>query len=381
MFSVQPKIPDSSSGRSPRRKNGSKIMSNDLPQLPPEIEMLKQQALSGEDISKWNPSLYPQMIQVLKQHRVFLISYGMYKESEDVDKIIEKISRFHESSVKINAVKNQQNKYKSRLSKARKELEQLNEMSERHIKVMEERFETQKNKLLLKQEEEIKVYNDEWDTPAKQRLYNRASAHLRSLRSQTIQLLSSHRYEEMRVVEGQARFLETQETEKNHRLMETDYNTGLSQLKKKHEEEMKILVDDQKMKMQKYNAAKDFDLSVLKTKITKLETNLENPQNVPKSCLVAPPPPKSIHVTLSKSNFKNDLDKTSINSLKLPPLREDSPAIRRRREKLKEMLELNTSEFQVFTRPKTARVEKDTVKWEPYDYPSQPLNSSLLSSR
>ena len=319
------------------------------PRISPELEVLKQRAINGEDLSGCDASLFPELMVALKQQRDFLISFDLYTNSEECDRALKEVTRLNEQYLKQKTQKEMQSEYKQRLSRARKELAELEQKAERLEKNMEVSLQEEMEAVRKRQEKQIEEYNQNWESEKKLRRYNRTSPELRVLRVQAIKLLNSHRYDEMRIVDKQANELEQQEAEASHLLMEFDYANGYVLLQKKHEEEIQKVIASQKRKRAEFNAAKEEDLNVIRQKIRKLENGLESAADQDKvwNGKKRQVMEKTMReVSIPQPQFgvgKKRIDVTQFNTLKLPALGSESPIQKKKKAKLQEKLKVRLS--------------------------------------
>lgn len=265
-----------SSPKSPRKKHINRVPP---PRISAELELLKQKAINGEDISNCDSSLFPELIVALRQQRDFLISYDLYKDSEECDKALKQVIKLNESIQKQTSRKEAVAEYKLRLSKAKKELMEFQEHAKRLEEQLKKDLEEQDKQLLEKQQKEIEAYDERWNSEEMLRRYNRTSGTLRNMKTQAIHLLNSHRYEEMRIVDKQANNLAESEAMRSHQAMEADYANGYMLLMKKHDSEKQQLKESQERRRKVFESAKEIDEGVVKAKIKKLETSLEDASN------------------------------------------------------------------------------------------------------
>lgn len=321
------------------------------PKISAELELLKQKAINGEDLKGCDASLFPDLIVALKQQRDFLISYDLYTNSEECDRALKEVTRLNEQYLKQRTQKEIQSEIKQRLSKAKKELAEIEEKSKKIEKNLEASLQASLDQALERHQQEIEAYNQEWETEEKLRLYNRTSPQLRVLRTQALLLLNTHRYEEMRVVESQANKLEQQEADNSHLAMEIDYANGLVLLQKKHEVEIEKIKAIQSVKRGEFLAAKEYDLNISRTKIKKLENELEAASDQEK--VWNGKKRRVIERTIKERTFegsaqlsnagKKEIDVSLFNKLKLPALGAETRSEKKKKMMLQERLKMRLS--------------------------------------
>ena len=344
-----PSSPKSVNYNSPSRKHKKDHAPVPPPRISPELEVLRQKAINGEDLSGCDASLFPDLMVALKQQRDFLISFDLFSNSEECDRALREVTRLNEQYLKQRTQKELQAEYKQRLSRAKKELAEIEKKADELEKNLEESLQEQMENVKKRQQQEIEKYNENWESEQKLRRYNRSSPELRVLRMQAIKLLNSHRYDEMRIVENQANKLEQQEAEASHLAMEFDYANGFVLLQKKHEEEIQKVIASQKRKRAEFNAAKEEDLDVVRSKIRKLENGLEQAGDQDKvwngrkrQVLERTMRDRSI----PQPQFgvgKKQIDVSQFNTLKLPSLGSETQTQKRKKARLQEKLKMRLS--------------------------------------
>ncbi|EAX93118.1 hypothetical protein TVAG_234360 [Trichomonas vaginalis G3] len=318
--------------KSPRKKHMNSRVPP--PRISPELELLKQKAINGEDISNCDSSLFPDLIVALKQQRDFLISYDLYDDSEECDKALKEVMKLNDAIMKQSSQKKAVVEYKARLSKAKKELIELQHRANKLEKELEKDLEEQDKQLEEKQKKEIEEYEEKWNSEGQLRRYNRASGTLRNMKTQAIHLLNSHRYEEMRIVEQQANSLAESEAIRSHQNMEADYSNGYLLLEKKHEAERAQLKEAQERRRKVFESAKEIDEDVLKARIKKLETALEDASNSNRTYYMNVKTARANGTILAVQPAgmgKKRVDVTKFNTLKLPALNHMPEMLRRTR--------------------------------------------------
>ena len=133
----------------------------------------------------------------------------------------------------------------------------------------------------FEEEEDYQTTNE--DTERKFREYNKFSSQLRYLQDHADRLLKAKRYQESKAVEKQARELERIEVERNHFRMERDYNAALEALQVKQAAEIAKQEKSQDDRRKEYYHARDFDMTIAKRRIEKLQKEIadtEDPDKV-----------------------------------------------------------------------------------------------------
>lgn len=298
-----------------------------------DIEYYKERALNGEDFSRCPVKVLPTLVGVLKDERDSLISSGRFDDSEVADSAYRQAKTLAKNRTKARALKDYKNDLKKRLRQAQDELVHLEETINRQERNMNLKLGQQKAELDTKHQEEIDFLVHEWESPVKVRRYNRTSQLLRQLRIQAIQMLNAKRYDEMRVVEKRANFIEENETTENQKRLERDFNEALTSLHNRHAEENAKLARAQKGKRDEYEKAKNTDIDVLQQRIRKLEREISEANDPDKLWSLRHRfEDNKLAVTVHSRgpNFRNTgkcpIFVSEFNTLNLPPLEEPRSA-------------------------------------------------------
>lgn len=165
---------------------------------------------------------------------------------------------------------------KFRLQAAQNEKMELLDMIQKQESNMSVLFTNEEDKLHRKQEREFRRFQQSWSSEKKQRNYNKSSETLRLMRRQADLLLITKQYQESIQCEKKAAELEVVEIEQKRLGMHCDYQSAIRKLQEKHEAEKETLATHQKMELNKYQSAKNEDITRIEKKIAKIQTELEN---------------------------------------------------------------------------------------------------------
>lgn len=287
--SFKPRPPNSGN---PRARMARKVSSNDYfeaetkdatPTTSPRPKRIKISS-STPDLSK------DILVQKALEHKP-LGNVPFYMYDVLLEELNSKANRARErkrftEGVKIqSAMEYVQGKQSSAMEKQNKEMEKNQKKSERaelksdiaafdaETKIEEEIFFKKKNieKQLIEvsQENEIRDLQELWSSPAKQRMFNRASNLLVSMRKRQSDYLDKNNFVEAKNLEKAIQAQERKETEENSEALQEAYNQALAKLKEKHARDdanfmNQLQVQYQHLKLKRETLRKAFDCRRLK---------------------------------------------------------------------------------------------------------------------
>lgn len=279
---VRPPYYQQPASPSPRRRKNSQKRAQEDEECNEDsaLEYLKQKAIRGDDISRCDKTLLPDLIVALKQARNELISNGHFSESEAAHKALNLAEQMEKEWRKKESQKQLQESIKQRIQEAKNDQKNMEEMIRNQERNMERMFGVEQADLQLVHERELAKLEAEWKSPEKQRRYNKASPQLKALRLQQERLLNTREYEASRIIEKVADELEAQEIDKNHANMEFDYQCLVKAVMDRQADEIKKLKDVQSTKRMAYQSAKNHELGLIEQRIKKIEIEQEKAKNI-----------------------------------------------------------------------------------------------------
>lgn len=296
---------------------------------PNDLDYWTKEALSLHSLDGCNPRLLNKVCNQILEERDHLVEMGLYDDSVKANEALSIAQEYKDSVYKRIVQKKKQEDLADRLEDAKKYLANLQEMVKRQEPNMISAFEEEMAHLVQRQNDELEQLTETWESEKKKRLYNRSSAGLRNLRTQSILLLNSHRFDEMQQVQKKADELRLRESYNNQRQLETDFQEKLTKTLDRHEIERNNLRIAQNVQRDKYEAAKKHDFNIAQMRIQKLEHELFESSDVEKVWvhyvhgeMRGPPGPKPT----ARSGRKNCLQTIKVadfNTLNLPPLLDD----------------------------------------------------------
>ena len=292
-----------------------------------------QFALEGEDVSYLDSPTLHKLAEALRQHRNQVVAEG--RDSEAADTAFMRVKALDDERMKSDAAKDRQDQLSERIQQARQDLRNLEETIRVQERNMKAEMATQLSEMEEKHAKEIENMADEFETPERMRRYNRVSQTLRAMRIQQIKLLNAHRYDEMAQVRQQADALEQKEALTNEDKLERDFEEALAAVKRRQEVDMAKLKQAQAVQVDRYNAAKNFDLRVARQRLKKLEIEMEEANNPEKVWsrfyrTESQKLGKRARARSCRGIAKRSVQTQEFNKLNLPPLAEPNSARIRR---------------------------------------------------
>ncbi|KAK8882110.1 hypothetical protein M9Y10_044750 [Tritrichomonas musculus] len=235
-----------------------------------DLNIWVSRALNGEDISKCNPELVPDLVRELNNQWEYNIANGYYFESEFAYKGFKAAQQLQKDISNRQLQRYIKDDLKNRKKKTKSNLKDLDEMVKIQSQNMERQFQDEIDELIEKHDKEIDEFNKKWKT-VKQRLYNKPSNQLTLLYQQEDKLNYARRYEESIAVSKEASKLEKVESREKAIKMEYDYRDALSLLIQKQREEMRVLLSNHEDIRKLHQSAKKCEEDLIETRIKKID--------------------------------------------------------------------------------------------------------------
>lgn len=321
---------------------------------PNDVKYWTDEAMQLQPLDGCNPRILGKVIDGIRKERDNFIDLGLYQDSVQANEALTKALEYKDSINKKIIQKKKQDELQNRLTDAQNYLSNLQSLTSRIEPNMNQSFEKEMNNLIKRQNHELNQLTVEWESPQKQRMYNRSSANLRNLRTQSILLFNSHRFDEMELASRTADAMEIDESIRNQRKLENDFQDALNKMLDKHQKEREQLKIAQKVQKEKYEAAKNHDILIAQRRIDKLEREIEDSKDPEKVWIhysraeaKGPPGPRP-KAREGRKNCLQAINTKDFNTLNLPPLLDspkwklDSPrSARERQERAKEIAALS----------------------------------------
>ena len=321
---------------------------------PNDVKYWTAEAMQLRPLNGCNPKILDKVIEGIRKERDNFIDLGLYQDSVEANEALNKATEYKDSVNKKIIQKKKQEELQKRLSDAKNYYSNLKSLVTKIEPNMAASFEKEMNNLIKRQNHELNQLTVEWESPQKQRLYNRSSANLRNLRTQSILLFNSHRFDEMELASRTADAMEMDESIKNQRKLENDFQEALNKMLDRHQKEREQLTIAHKVQKEKYEGAKNHDFLIAQRRIDKLEREIEDSKDPEKVWIhysraeaKGPPGPRP-KPRQGRKNCLQAINTRDFNTLNLPPLLDspkwklDSPrSARERQERAKEIAALS----------------------------------------
>ncbi|KAK8886204.1 hypothetical protein M9Y10_041664 [Tritrichomonas musculus] len=321
---------------------------------PNDVQYWVDEAMQLQPLDGCNPRILGKVIDGIRKERDNFIELGLYQDSVQANEALTNALEYKDSIYKKNIQKKKQDELQARLDDAKNHLKDLQSTVTRIEPNMASSFEKEMNNLIKRQNHELNRLTVEWESPQKLRMYNRSSANLRNLRTQSILLFNSHRFDEMELASRTADLIEENESTMNQRRLENDFQDALNKMLDRHQNERQSLIVAQKVQKEKYEAAKNHDFMIAQRRIDKLEREIEDSKDPEKVWIHysraearGPPGPRP-KARQGRKNCLQAIQTKDFNTLNLPPLVDnpkwklDSPrSPKERQERAKEIAALS----------------------------------------
>jgi hypothetical protein len=238
-----------------------------------DIDYWKNQALLDEPLT-CDGELLIYVVAALRAERDYLLSHRLVPEAKAADQAMVRAREASTRRLKCQARDSLQADLRQKLAATQEEYDRLLETVNRQERNMKELFVREIQAMIDHHEEELEQLDAEWSSPAWEKKYSRTSLLLQILRQQAALLLKERKYDESRFVDTRADKMEQFETEEGHRKMEADYLWQLRLLEGRHEEEAEELMQKLNLKRGEWQAARDFEVNVVRVRLEKIEAEI-----------------------------------------------------------------------------------------------------------
>lgn len=214
----------------------------------------------------------------------------------------------------------------SRLENAQNEYNKMQQHCNRTIRLLKQKHRKDMEQLEEKQINELNKFVADWQTDKVTRKYKSASSNLRNLRNQSINMIITRRFDDLRQNDKIVKNLEQQEINEQFRQMSMGYDFQLHQLEEKHRTEKEILSAVIERKEADLQATADKEIEKAINRIKTLQNSLNNTQDVEKVWNLhhrnkkTPPPKMATTVKIPKSVVMSKITQFQLNTLDLPHL-------------------------------------------------------------
>lgn len=232
----------SSKGQSPKRSPRQSPRRSPPDVDPQVVSNLSEQFLAGKPVDCTDPELLAVVCRDLEVHRDNLMVSGHFRESLASQKAVDAAREQQLFSCKLRTHAEVNEELGEKRDSAEHDYEEFKRIMHDEEMKLELKLRDQIEALRERQEEELERHDEEWQTGAKLRLYNRSSQKVRHLRVQQALLMNAKRFDEAEQVFDEAERLVQHEASENHRQMVTDWLQSRSLLQQKHAEEMDTLL-------------------------------------------------------------------------------------------------------------------------------------------
>ncbi|OHT05983.1 hypothetical protein TRFO_26045 [Tritrichomonas foetus] len=307
-------------------ENQNEVTKDDDKPSPYDVDYWTGEALHKRPLDGCSLKILDQVAEKVRTERDNLIYLGLYQDSVAANEAYAKTVGYRDVVQKRSVQKRTQKELYDRLEMARENHQRLVESAQTVIPNMISSFENEMANLENRQNWELQKLTEEWESPQKKRLYNRSSGALKNLRTQSILLLNSHRFDEMEICEKQANELEAKESRMNQNKLESDFQEALNKMLDRHQLERDKLIAAQTVSRDKYEAAVKHDLDIALKRIDKIEKEIEEAQDPEKVWVhysrreAKGPPGKRPTARAGRKNCLVAINTSDFNTLNLPPL-------------------------------------------------------------
>lgn len=298
-------------------------------EVSPELQKLKEKAKHGEPLNNVTTEQFQELIYVLNQERKSLARDHRYKEGLKCNSTINHVNKYYEMAKK-----------KENQAVAKEEFEEVNKQFEESFKKFDEETKQLERELINNQKnrrnllrnshrEELEQFDKRWNSEKKQRIYNKSTNHLISLRRQLSFLLIQSRFEEAEAVQKEINERTKAEEIDHAEIYQNDYDIALRNVEEKQEQENQTFEENCVIELEKFRQDRNKLRQGYLNRQLKLKTKEE---------IIADPDKLWAHgqaerlgnslrssrnsstITPSSKMKRSDIKDSDVASLSLPPL-------------------------------------------------------------
>lgn len=260
-----------------------------------EVLRIIRNSLAGKPIVGYDSKTYLLALEGLLDKRQVAQDKRRIREGVKINKAIRAV----EDAMGKVSDKETDDQFDTELQRQIEELEGDMRVYDLETKKMIQEFYQKKQKakqlIIDSQNDDLLDLQEHWSTPAKQRLFNRASHQLTELRKRQELCLNRNAFEDADKLRVLIHKLEKEESERATENMQIAYNQALDTLQQKHIIEMEnfnISLRNQLTSLKNKRAMARRQFEYRRQKIIKQNEELRNKPNANKTCITS----KSLHV-------------------------------------------------------------------------------------
>jgi hypothetical protein len=203
--------------------------------------LLKQRAISLEPILGYPLHYYDAILDDFLRDRMGQAASCEFREGEKMNRAINHVVDTRSEQAKLDCQKEAQDKVREQQSQLSHELAEYDQETERLHRQVRENHMRERQKLEAAQQRAMDMNVERWNSVAKRRQYNRASANLIVQRRMRAVLLQQCRFKDAEQVNAIICALEATERIYAQKQMSRDYAESVGKLAAKHEGEIQSL--------------------------------------------------------------------------------------------------------------------------------------------
>lgn len=246
---------------------------------PAVVDAIVEKIVAGSAVTETDPYVLAAVVLEIENNRNMLMSSGKIRESLQQQKYLDTAKALQTSAEKRHAQKIYLAELAHKKKLAQFELEQFSKYHDQAKQELEEKLAISAQNLEAKHMKELSDFDNEWQTEAKQRQFNRLSTRLRGLRHQAQLLLLSKRFDEAEQVNKIADDCERQETQENSREMLRQFLESRKALEARQKEEHDVLSNSIVAKRQEFTSIQEKQRSVFEKRFQVLELEEKQAQD------------------------------------------------------------------------------------------------------
>ena len=207
---------------------------------------LKQESLTGASIEQFEELLF-----LLGQERKELAAAHKYREGLRYNRAIDYVMGLYDRERKSLVQQEASAVLKAEEKSFNEEFENFDRNTDRLIRELAEQQRQRRRALEEAHQQELDDLDKRWNAPKKQRMYNRASNQVTSLRMQHAFMLTQCRFDDAEAVAQIIRDRTAHEREESHFVMQHDFDESLKRLQAKQADELDFFNESTRLQMEK----------------------------------------------------------------------------------------------------------------------------------
>ena len=241
-------------GRSPRRTGTFRYQSPTY-RFPdttsPFLQKMRARALKEESLTGASVEQLEDLLFMLSQERKQLAAEHNYREGIRYNRAIDYVTRLYDQERKSVVQQAASATLKAEEKQFNEEFDSFDKNTDRMIRELADQQRERRRALQEAHQKELDDLDLRWKAPKKQRMYNRASNQVTSLRMQHAFMLTQCRFDDAQAMAQIINERTTHERNESHFIMQHDFDESLKKVQARQADELDFFNESTRLQMEK----------------------------------------------------------------------------------------------------------------------------------